>query len=364
MQHLQELDPTRLEDFGRRLAEYPRRRISRRDLWAAFAAAFPGRPQGREERMWFLNALERLAAEGQVRLPSPRGNRWENTIGVAVPISVDLVRDRPQASRADWRKFPWHSSLHWIVELQYLSDEQLVFLQRVHEGLVRKEFEIQAPLKYRSLQLTGDEKKLQQLMKSKLFGPSRLTAEFLGCLTEVVPLAWESISDNPRMVVFENAGPFAVARAVLASMQNPPYGMVAYGGGARFEPSIRHLLTLGRPIQEIEYVGDLDWEGLRIALAAQRIAKSLSLPAIRPAQGLHAAMLAACREFGHPRGWPHLSTERRGRSDASLLRFLPEEARSMTLEVLKAGNRIPEEILGPVELTSVWLKQQSGKSTQ
>jgi hypothetical protein len=38
---LAELDPTRLEDFARRLTSHPRNRVDQRTLWAAFAAAFP-----------------------------------------------------------------------------------------------------------------------------------------------------------------------------------------------------------------------------------------------------------------------------------------------------------------------------------
>ena len=47
--------------------------------------------------------------------------------------------------------------------------------------LVEGWFEASEPLKYRSLQLTGDEKRLQKLCKCRLFGPGRLTLDMLGC---------------------------------------------------------------------------------------------------------------------------------------------------------------------------------------
>ena len=357
-----ELDPARLQDFARRLGEYPRRRIDQRALWTAFAGAFPGRPQGPEERRWLLSALEHLSADGLVRLPSPRGLRWDRTAGVAVPTSVDLIRDPAPVSTGQWRAFPWHPRLQWIADLPYVSVDQEQFLHRVHEGLVQGRFRTPAPLKYRSLQLTGNEKKLQRLMETKLFSPGRLDLNLLGCASEAAPLAWESISEKPRMIIFENAGSFAVARAVLTEMPDPPYGMVAYGAGAQFELSVCYLLTIRRPIERIEYVGDLDWHGLRIALAARRAAKEAGLPDIHPANGLHQAMIEASRRFGRPLGWPFRSSPGSKRKpDASLLDFLPDEIRSDVIAVLQAGNRIPEEVLGPDEFKNAWLRQEPAK---
>jgi len=357
-----ELDPARLTDFAHRLGEHPRRRIDQRVLWSAFAASFPGRPQGPEERRWLLAALEHLAAGGFVRLPSPRGYRWDRTVGVAIPTSVDLIRNSAPVPNGLWRTFPWHPRLQWIADLPYVSGDQEQFLRKVHEGLVQGWFCTPTPLKYRSLQLTGDEKKLRRMMKTKLFGPGHLDLELLGCAADVVPLAWESISESSSVIIFENAGPFVIARTVLTEMSEPPYGMVAYGGGAGFELSVRHLLTIRRPVERIDYVGDLDWDGLRIALGARNAAKKVGLPDIHPAEGLHQAMLEASRRFGRPLGWPFLSLpDGRRKPEASLLAFLPDKIRSNVATILQAGNRIPEEVLGPEELRSVWLQQEFAK---
>jgi len=250
------LDSERLEEFARRIAAHPRRRVDRAAIWSAFATAFPARPRGAEERAWLAEAINRLAARGMVRLPAQRGPRWDRTMGIALPLSLDLQREL-RAPNREWRRFPWHARLQWISDMKSLPVEQERFLSRVHEGLVAGWFACSAPMKYRSFQLTGDEKMLTRLRKTKLFGPSRLDLPLLGCFEDLPPLAWERISAKPALIVFENTGPFAVARQALASMPDPPYGMVACGEGARFQRSLAQLMPLREVLQRIEYVGDL-----------------------------------------------------------------------------------------------------------
>jgi hypothetical protein len=139
------------------------------------------------------------------------------------------------------------------------------FLLRVHRGLVHGEFAVQAPLKYRSLQLTGREKRLGELAQTGLFGLGRLNLELLGCFSETPPMACETLSDAPTLIVFENADSFAVARNVLRSLASPPFGMVGFGGGNGIARSLPSLRVLGKQVQRIAYVGDLDGHGLRIA---------------------------------------------------------------------------------------------------
>jgi hypothetical protein len=233
--------------------------------------------------------------------------------------------------------------------------EQEQLLRRVHEGLVGGTFEKQAPLKYRSLQLTGDEKKLRTLVTTKLFGPGRLDLGLLGCLPDVLPMPWEEVSDAASVIVFENAGAFTVAREALSAMSAPPFGMVGYGGGAGFEYSVRYLKLIGRPVAHIAYVGDIDRDGLRIVRAASVTGRREGLPDIVPASDLHRAMLDACRRFGSPSGWPHASASLGSMpDDERLVAWLPADVHEEVRRVLEAGHRVPEEILGPDELSAVW----------
>jgi hypothetical protein len=350
-----ELDERRLDQFERALLAGTAARVGAQDLWRALAQVFPHRAPGPAERRLLLDALKSIEARGRIRLPPERGKRWDRSMDPAVPISVDIVRDQAAPSGFPWRTFPWHPNLHWVVHCRNLSTQQVEFLRRVHDGFVNGMFGEPAPLKYRSLQLTGDEKMLASLANTSLFGPSRLTLEVLACLPDALPLAWEAVGDGGRMVIFENAGPFAVARRVLVEMKTSPYDLIAYGGGRSVLAALGHIKTIERSVESIHYVGDLDHAGLDIAWGARRCARELGLPAVVPASELHRQMLLAAASFGHPQGWP--AQERFADVDRTrILDVLAPDVRGQVDAILKARRRIPEEVLGPDELRRVWAR--------
>ena len=346
------LDPQRLRAFARRLREAGRKHINRPALWSAFHAAFPARPQGVEEREMLLAALKDLERQGILKLPAAGGSGWDRTFQIAVPIAVTLVIDRPSAAGAAWRTFPWHARLSWVAALPTLSAENEAFLRRVHHALVNEEFSRPAPLKYRSLQLTGDEKRLKRLTKTGLFGPGRLDSRLLNCTSEVLPLVSARTGDRPSVLIFENAGPFSVARAVLSQMADAPYGLVVFGGGRGVTASLPALLEIDRRIERVDYVGDLDAHGLRIASAVRHVAQEVGLPDVRLTGELYRVMLQTARRFGRPEGWPDRSGG--AACSAELTELLPEAVRGEVASLIRAGRRIPEEVLGPDELLSAW----------
>jgi hypothetical protein len=347
------LDQQRLDEFEHSLLAGTSVRVGAQELWRVLARVFPHRTPGPAERRLLLEALKAIEVRGSVRLPPERGKRWDRSMDPAVPTSVDLVREQPGPPPFPWRTFPWHPHLHWVVQCKILSAQQVKFLRRVHEGLVNGTFREPAPLKYRSLQLTGNEKSLASLATTSLFGDTRLTLEMLACLPDALPLAWEAVGEGGRMLIFENAGPFAVARRVLGELMARPYDLVAYGGGRSVLAALGHIKTIEHRVESIHYVGDLDHAGLDIACSAKKCARELELPLIAPATELHRQMLSAAQEFGHPQGWP--AQERfADRERKRLLDVLASDVRYEVERVLQAGRRIPEEVLGPHELRTAW----------
>lgn len=350
------VDPQRLSSLTELLRAQPKMRLSGDLLWQLFAKAFPTRPQGPDERALFSAVLRALSERGVIRLPSARNRRlWDDSARISLPCQVTVVKSIRPATDKHWQRFPWHPRLSFISDLPQLPDEQLAFLKRVHEGLVSGSFAQLAPMKFRSLELTGHEKRLAGLAKSQLFSPGRLDLHLLGCSDEPLPLVWEEVGQGSALILFENASAFSVGRAILTQIKDPPYGLIGYGGGARIARSLPYLRTISRRVRTIDYVGDLDRDGLRIALAAQRIALETGLPIPRPAPGLHRLMLDAARQFEHPKGWPHRKKRAPGTgSDAELLAFLPSDVRSTVAPILAADRRIPEEVVGPQALAALW----------
>lgn len=346
------------------LRAFGKTRIGQQALWRAFAEACPHRPGGPDERTLLLAALRALELRGALRLPSVRGRRWDRTQAPFVPRSVDVIAetgsrrddraDSAAGDRASWRTFPWHPHLQWVSDMRSLSRAQVDFLHNVQRGLSRGWFQQLAPIKYRSLQLTGDEKRLARLATTQIFSSGRLDFELLACFPDHPPLAWEPIAPTGEaLLIFENAGAFMLARQLLQTLDEPPYHLLAYGSGRTLPAGLPHLQTIGRSIATIHYVGDLDPLGLEIALLANERATRLGLPPVAPAPGWHTGMLDAAAELGHPEGWPSSKSHVVSRPLDELLAFLPEAARERANAVLVANHRIPEEVLGPGEMTAL-----------
>lgn len=344
-----------LQAFLRRLDSARGKRLRSSTLWEYFREAFPYRPGGAGNRRWLLMALQKAADQGIIQWPSLRGDSWDRTLEPSLPTFVWKAREDEARRDESWREYPWLPQLDWVRQLPTLSQDYEVFLKRVQHALREGILQQQAPMKYRSLQLTGDEKRLGDLIRTPLFRPGRLSLTLLGCVPEILPLALEEIGEAPVALVFENAAAFRTASQVLQQYEHPPYGLLGFGAGKGFERSILHFQYVQHPLTQIEYVGDLDRPGLHVARGAARLAQAEGLPPVIPASGLHRAMLTSIQHFGYPEGIEYQEKERRNDPcDEDLVSWLPEDVRGECLAIIQAGKRVPEEALGPDEFQCVW----------
>jgi len=335
-------DEARVQQFCLALPPIGRQTVKLTELWSAFLKVYPDVPSGAERRRWLLLVLEDAAQRGMIQLPVVHGRRWDRSSAVALPTHIRLLGEpNGRTDRQQWRQFPWHSRLQWVLQLRGLSDNQVRFLKQVHEGLVEGWFTKPECFKYRSLQLTGDEKRLETWLRGGLFEPGRLTLEILGCEAEALPLAMEFLSRHPVMLVFENAAPFMLARSITAANRPPRLGRLAYGAGKQILKAVNYLSMVSPAIGEVLYVGDLDAEGMKIAADLQRRCRDV---VVRPAASFHARMLYSAAALGTPDGWPAGERTLPKASD-STISFLTPEVRRCVLPIVQAGRRIPEEVL-------------------
>ena len=346
-QHL--LDGERLHRFLQYLRANARTRVDHTRVWQSFSSAFPNHPQGLEGRRWLMAVLRALETQGHIRLPVAHGRRWDRSSAIAVPLSIEVARIGSDEPRQSWQSFPWHPNLQWVLNCRYVTPDQVAFLHAVHEGMVEGAFAEPASFKYRSLQLTGNEKRLAVLVKSQLFQPGRLTLADIGCEPDILPLTWEAVSERRNMVIFENAGAYMVGLRVLRSLPNPPYGQIAYGGGFDVLKSVAYVRTVNLELEGIDYVGDMDFKGLEIALSLQKVTERLGLPVLQPATSLHQAMLRSAVTLGASEGWPTAKSSMNATSN-DLLTFITPSLRDQVHSVLARGHRIPEEVLGHAEM--------------
>jgi hypothetical protein len=150
------------------------------------------------------------------------------------------------------------------------------------------------PVRYRSVEVFGDEKCLEGMARTNLFGPGRLSLQMLASLRMPAPLPAVAIGPGPDIFVVENSDTYWAAVDVLGQRDRHPNGAVAWGCGKAFPSQITALgvdvAGRGPVAGRVWYWGDLDPAGLLIAAEAASAATAAAMPPILPATGLWAAM--------------------------------------------------------------------------
>ena len=213
----------------------------------------------------------------RIAIPLAAEIRWREAFGFVPPTDED--------ARAI-RGFDWEAQLAFLresrlnipfTELRQLND----FLKR---GTAGRDI---VPIKERSLQIFGEEKRLDVLADSVLFREGRLDLQRdLLCKVVGAPLAWKrgpASSSAQSAIVIENAATWhSYARW---NQKRALFSAVVYGGGNAFVNGVASIADifseLGGPCRLL-YFGDLDPQGLLIPQEASARAQAASLPTVEP----------------------------------------------------------------------------------
>ena len=211
----------------------------------------------------------------RIAIPLEQEPRWMETIGFV----QDSGRDNERRSAREWEQ-----ELRFCTSARLaVSFEELVQIDCFLKAGGRTRLLV--PIKERSLDIFGDEKRLDELYRgSALFSPDRLSLDALRCFIVPEPLPWARgpNADNP-LIVLENVASWdSYRRWYVKTLE---FGAVVYGGGDRFREGVLYLAAifadLGGP-RPVYYFGDLDAAGLRIPRLASERATATGLPAIIP----------------------------------------------------------------------------------
>ena len=155
------------------------------------------------------------------------------------------------------------------------------------------------PLRERSLELFGDEKRLDGLLGTRLFTSGALTLDLLRCHQVPVPFAAQWVPGRPEdaggvtLLVAENHHTYAslleATRAHAAT--GGPGRHVGYGVGGQFSAVVTSVTLLRPTPTRIRYFGDLDLRGLEIPARAAAAAVAAGLPPVLPAAALYEALI-------------------------------------------------------------------------
>ncbi|EWM10023.1 hypothetical protein [Kutzneria sp. 744] len=324
------------------VADAPRQKIEVGALYAAaveFDRSLATAPAARGE---IRHALDELVAAGLVMFP--RSLRDFDTRDE--PHLPRWVR-RPARERVVREKAPvrvWPAALEAAGRIAH-RDEELALLDTVtaflrDSGATRPN----VPMRERSLELFGDEKRLDRLLSTRLFTSGALTLNLLRCHTVPIPFVsqWVPGIDDPKgtaLLIAENHHTYTslleVTRHRAAS--GGPGRHVGYGTGGQFPSAVLSVPLLSPMPERIAYFGDVDLKGLQIPLAAHAAGSLAGLPGVVPAVPLYGLLF----EMGLARPAKQVPTAVATEAAAWLGSFAAQAR-----DALVNGVRFPQEAVG------------------
>ncbi|WP_326957531.1 Wadjet anti-phage system protein JetD domain-containing protein [Amycolatopsis sp. NBC_01286] len=200
------------------------------------------------------------------------------------------------------------------------------------------------PMRERSLELFGDEKRLNKLLATRLFRSGALTPDLLRCYSVPIPFVSQWISGavdtrGTALLIAENHHTYASLLEVTRhyAAEGGPGRHVGYGTGNQFPSAVLSVPLLVPAPARIVYFGDVDLKGLQIPAAANAGARAAGLPEVVPAYPLYELLFGARHRSPAARVPAAVAVEA-----AEWLGQYAERARDALID----GFRLPQEAVG------------------
>ncbi|MDO8942648.1 MAG: DUF2220 family protein, partial [Desulfobacterales bacterium] len=278
-------------------------------------------------------------ADGKVTFPA-RPN-WESIGNPPLPKWVMVA---PARIRSDCPED--FSAVPWVPELGFwpeLKPGQLTAAKCINDFLLKRRGSLRiVPIKERSLQIFGDEKRLDMMRTGETLFMGRLKLETLGAFAVPLPLPYRQ-ADAPGqpVLVVENHNSFWSFGEWNHDIRK--YAAVVYGSGEAFRLT---GAALGQVLREVDgigalYLGDLDVKGVRIPAEFNAAPRGDS-PLVQPAMELYAWLLA--------NGLRREKSECRGGTLIHATNWLGAELGEKVHAMWQEGRWIPQEALGLEQL--------------
>lgn len=246
-----------------------RKRISLEDARRAFFEAHPEVVSNPGRNALLLKCLRVLEEEGALALPA--AGSWEKVGNPPLPNWVQVTRESLPAPVVDYAGVAWVPELGFWPELKPAALEAA---RAINEFLLRRRSTLMmVPIKERSLEIFGDEKRLDALRASggnSLFG-GRLPLAALGAFVVPSPLPYRmaDAAGKPVLVVENHNSFWSFGEWNWLERH---FAAVVYGAGKAFQGSgnaLEHVLNEVGGVGAL-YLGDLDPAGVRIPLEFNR----------------------------------------------------------------------------------------------
>lgn len=249
--------------FLSRLTEQPRKRLNLVLLRKLYFEAHPELQNHPERSAMLLAALQAMATDGILKLPSPAS--WERIGSPVLPKWVTLISSSAPIVTRDYAQVPWVPELGFWTELKpgQLEDAFAINVYMLrHRGNL-----VNVPIKERSLEIFGDEKRLDTLRSGDTLFAGRLTLATMGAFLVPLPLPYRSggVHGLPVLVVENHNSYWSFGEWNQTARR---YSAVVYGAGEAFRSSGAALEEVLREVggTGAQYLGDVDPKGISIPL--------------------------------------------------------------------------------------------------
>jgi hypothetical protein len=281
----------------------------------------------------------------------PKGKRlYDRSESGDLPAWVELVRpyELSEPLPVDPESFAWAPELRFACTVR--DGRQLHVLLCIQKFLADGGRQRPlVPVKERSVELFGKEKRLEMMKNSTLFLPGRLSLELLRCFSVPPPLLWESspAAGKPRPVlVLENHSTYhSFSRW---NQESRTFAAIVYGSGDALKTSATGLVEIVRPLSwdsRFFYFGDVDPEGFLIPLAASATLSTVDMPPLVAHCGCYRRLLDRAEQVPLPSG-----TKLGFPADCQA--WLGKELASKVEIWFGRGIRLPQELVGWEQLVT------------
>lgn len=323
-----------MSEFFKQLDASKRKRVPLDEVKRVYYSLYPEVQNSPERQALLLQALRDLESQRLLNLPAP--GSWEKVGSPPLPTWVALVREAQVTDTSGY------SEVSWVPELGFwpkLKPMQLADAKAINDFLLRRRDSLTpVPIKERSLEIFGDEKRLDALRTGTSLFIGRLPLTALGAFLVPLPLPYRQASapGKPVLVVENHNSFWSFGEWNQTALR---YSAVVYGAGEVFRSTGQ---ALGQVLMEVgghgaEYLGDLDPKGVGIPLDFNRESDAQGWP-VRPALDLYRWLL----EHGRTREKPTC----RGAAAESATAWLGPELGETLTELWAQGLWIPQEALG------------------
>jgi len=313
-------------------------------VWGAFQRLYPTLSLSIDARRRLLDLLQDLSQQGCIGLPKGKKS-WEYATKPALPFWIEMFKEKEAAK-------PRMDQVGWPPEIAFASRlstrVHMEVLLRVRDWLAaggRKAGRV--PLKERSAEIFGDEKRLDQLLKTDQFAPGALNLDILRCYPVYPDLIWEQGQKNaPSILIIENSNTYHSFCHWNATARE--YAACVYGHGYMIHhtcQNLKRVLQETNSEAQIHYFGDLDATGIRIPSELSRLLQKEGLPAVLPAEKWYSMLLDL-----FPKVRANLKKRPPGTSASKDLAWFPSHIQERILALFQSGYRLPQEFVGTARL--------------